>query len=535
MTLPDQPIPIAYKAPHLSLVSVRLMRLPSGWESGKFVLHDRELLAVSSGRGALALNGSRHSLNRGTLFLLAPGANAAFESAADSPLELYRLSFDLRVSDCAPGTLSAWLLKSGELACDPFYRVEEFLQDVYRSRGGANELDAYRHLIRFQELLAALYDYNRIRKPQSGAVQEVERAIAYMRRHYHDDLSVDRLAKESGIGRSQFHAMFKSLTGRTPIDYLNGLRIHRAKELLLQPGGKLRDIAHRAGFRDEYYFSRRFKMAVGVSPGHYAERLGGPLRVVALQFLGELATLGIVPIGAPASLLQSCGEAMPEAQRLDEPLEVGQIGALRPDLVIVPSFAPRSLAEQLELIAPVVVVNWFDDIEARLRAIGGLLGKTQEAEAWIARYEAKAEQTRNELAGIIRPGETATAFIYDGAHRKLFVYGSHNFGHTLYRGLRFAAPAGVRQLMDTNSQFKWSPVAFGAMADVAGDRIFLAVTDDEAARHDVRGLLRSEHWLQLPAVANGTAYVVDAKWGHYDPLMLEAHLDEMARLLGKPV
>ncbi|MBO9605693.1 MAG: helix-turn-helix domain-containing protein [Paenibacillaceae bacterium] len=534
MKLLNQTIPIVHKPPHFSLVSVQLVRLPSAWESGKTVQHDRELLAVTAGRGTLALNGARYSLVRGKLFLLAPGANAAFESAADSPLELYRLSFDLRVADAAPGTISAWLLKSGELACDPFYRVEEFLQDVYMSRGGANELDAFRHLLRFQELLAALYDYNRTHTPQSGAVQEVERSIAYMHRHYHDELSVDQLVKESGIGRSQFHALFKSLTGRTPIDYLNGLRINRAKELLLQPGHKLRDVARRAGFRDEYYFSRRFKLAVGVSPGHFAERRGGTLRVVALQFLGELTALGVVPVGAPVSLLQSYGDAAPEMQRLDEPLDVGQIGALRPDLVIVPSFAPRSLTAQLEQLAPAVIVNWFDDIEARLRAIGGMLGKTAEAEAWIARYEAKAEQMRNKLAGTIRPGETATAFIYDGAHRKLFVYGGHNFGHTLYRGLRFSAPAGVRRLMETNNQFKWSPVAFGAMADFAGDRIFLAVTNDEEARHDVRDLLGSEHWLQLPAVANGTAYVVDAKWGHYDPLMLEAHLDEIAQLLGDP-
>lgn len=50
-------------------------------------------------------------------------------------------------------------------------------------------------------------------------------------------------------------------------------------------------------------------------------------------------------------------------------------------------------------------------------------------------------------------------------------------------------------------------------------------------RQDVQTIMSSDDWRNLPAVRNGLAYVVGAKWAMYDPPTLEAHLDEMVRLL----
>ena len=52
--------------------------------------------------------------------------------------------------------------------------------------------------------------------------------------------------------------------------YLNRVRINRVKELLKTTDMKLAEIAALTGFSDEFYLSRQFKKATGVSPVLYA-------------------------------------------------------------------------------------------------------------------------------------------------------------------------------------------------------------------------------------------------------------------------
>jgi iron complex transport system substrate-binding protein len=423
------------------------------------------------------------------------------------------------------------LLCTGEVSFQPFWRLAEFLEDLYRNRYSGGALESFRMNVRFQEMIAILLEQNRTGKPKADALQAVERTIAYMHRSYDENISIEQLVQEAGISRWQYNALFKSLTGTTPIDYLTELRINRAKSLLLLPGQQLKDVSARAGFRDEYYFSRRFKQTVGISPKQYAQANARQPRILSLQYLGEVLSLGIKPVGANQSLLKQFHHEAGGVHGIEEPLDAETILKLKPDLILFPNFAPRQLVEQFAKVAPAVEVNWHDDVYSRLTKLGELLGRRKEARNWISRYEAKAKRTRELLASYVHASETATAFIYDGSHRKLFVYGAHNFGHTLYRALHFDPPDKVKTLMGQHKSFRWTAIDLESMADYAGDRIFLAVTEDEPALEWARGFVTSEHWRKLPAVQNGRSYVVEHKWGLYDPITLESHLDEMVRLL----
>ena len=69
--------------------------------------------------------------------------------------------------------------------------------------------------------------------------------------------------------------IFKQKTGMTPKAYLNNLRIKKAKELLLDKKVKysVKQTAVACGFNDQYYFSRMFKRATGLSPDHYKRQI----------------------------------------------------------------------------------------------------------------------------------------------------------------------------------------------------------------------------------------------------------------------
>jgi AraC-like DNA-binding protein len=99
-------------------------------------------------------------------------------------------------------------------------------------------------------------------------VRKVEQVINYMTENYVKPITLSELAKHINISKSYLDSMFKSITGKSPINYLIDIRLHKAKGLLLD-GHKVSDVAEEVGFNDLYYFSKCFKKYEGVSPKQF--------------------------------------------------------------------------------------------------------------------------------------------------------------------------------------------------------------------------------------------------------------------------
>ena len=80
----------------------------------------------------------------------------------------------------------------------------------------------------------------------------------------------DLLEEVIGMNFDYLNRTFRRVTGKTVFQYLNRVRINRVKELLKTTDMKLSEIAALTGFSDEFYLSRQFKKATGVSPVQYS-------------------------------------------------------------------------------------------------------------------------------------------------------------------------------------------------------------------------------------------------------------------------
>ena len=67
--------------------------------------------------------------------------------------------------------------------------------------------------------------------------------------------------------------IFKKETGTSFNEYLSGVRIGKAKELLRHPELRLTDIAQMVGYEDQSYFAKVFKRVTGSSPSGYRSGL----------------------------------------------------------------------------------------------------------------------------------------------------------------------------------------------------------------------------------------------------------------------
>ena len=505
------------------------------------VLKDREasrwlelhtLAVITAGSGEVSVDGSRRHASRGKCFLLRPGQAFYLRSEPPSALAYALVSFSVRQD--ADGLFA----RNVAVVYEPFSRLEDQLQELLSSSrkpaiqggDGSHRLESFRRHIRFQTMLyEVLCQVEPQRQDGENARQAVERTIDYLHRAYPEEIEIGRLAREVNMSRWQYGSLFKSLTGQTPARYLNALRIEQAKKLLASSSARVNDIAARVGFRDEYYFSRRFKQTTGMTPTQFAQRHGRSPRILSIQYLGELLALGIRPIGTNRSMLHALPEAGADVSPVDEPLDIGQLSKLEPDLILYPSYVPAELAGQLARVATAVEIDWEADVYTRLQEIGRLLGRAREADEWIERYKEKASKAKRRLKEAVREGETAAAFVVhmDG----LYVYAGHHFGHTLYQGIGFEPSPGIRALMERNRNAKWQKIRLEDVPMYAGDRIFFALPEQGQDAGLGREMLRHPIWKSLPAVREGKSYVVKDRWANYNPVTLDKHLDDTVQRL----
>lgn len=95
----------------------------------------------------------------------------------------------------------------------------------------------------------------------------LERALTLLRTRFAEPLGVGDLADEAGYSRHHFGRGFTRDVGVAPGEYLAALRFAEAKRLLLGGGDAVLDVAVAVGFSSPSTFTRRFRAAVGTTPG----------------------------------------------------------------------------------------------------------------------------------------------------------------------------------------------------------------------------------------------------------------------------
>ena len=98
----------------------------------------------------------------------------------------------------------------------------------------------------------------------------LENSIEYIKTHYMDEnMSLNAVAQVANISANHFSALFSQNIGQTFIEYLTGIRMEHAKELLRCTGKRASEIALEVGYKDSHYFSYLFKKTQGMTPSDY--------------------------------------------------------------------------------------------------------------------------------------------------------------------------------------------------------------------------------------------------------------------------
>lgn len=108
--------------------------------------------------------------------------------------------------------------------------------------------------------------------PEGWLAGLTHRQLSQTLHRIHADLvhpwTLEQLARDAGMSRSTFAALFKSVVGVPPMAYIATWRIYQAK-LILAAGHSIAAAAEQTGYGSEVALSRAFKAATGTSPGQW--------------------------------------------------------------------------------------------------------------------------------------------------------------------------------------------------------------------------------------------------------------------------
>jgi AraC-like DNA-binding protein len=100
-----------------------------------------------------------------------------------------------------------------------------------------------------------------------GDLAHVGRAVAWIRDHYAEPMTVDHVARMAGMSPSTLHRRFRAVTALSPVQFQKQIRLQHARRLLLAQKADVASVGHAVGYDSSSQFTREYRRMFGHPPG----------------------------------------------------------------------------------------------------------------------------------------------------------------------------------------------------------------------------------------------------------------------------
>lgn len=374
---------------------------------------------------------------------------------------------------------------------------------------------------------------NRVNAVGGGSVpMSLDDVRVYMGNHYNEPLSIDHLARLTGLSPNYFGEAFKKAYGQSAMDYVTELRIGHAKRLLRESDLILREIARKVGYSDEFYFSRKFKKAVGVSPSAYSREQRRKIAVASSSAIGNLLPLGLLPVAAPLDPKWSPYYYHYYRSGIKVHLDMTELAlkednfrkllSAKPDVLLVQDELPEPMRRKLDAAGIECLRVEAGDWRGQLRETAAAFGKESLGEDWISGYDAKAAGAKESVRRIIGDDLVLTLRL---SGTRLYLYSNRGIRDVLYRDLALRTAGCLKELGN-------DPVSLDELLGIDPDRVLLFICPDANTRMFWLSLQYDAKWKRLRAVKNGNVAPIPSNpWFEYSAVAVARMLEETLLML----
>ena len=228
------------------------------------------LIYCVEGEGWIETEGVKYNLNENQLFVIPPKTACSYGASLDRPWTNYWIHFTGENSPiyCPPLNRVIHIPPTDDNRIEERLMLfEEMMQHSEHYFMPDRVLCANIALKQFLTSVRYLSTYRLlIKEPENDRLDKV---IAFMKCNLNKSLRIGELAETCNCSASNLYKLFRKNIGTPPQDYFIHLKMERARRYLSQTNLKIKEVAHRLGYTDPYYFSRIFTRHTGLSPANY--------------------------------------------------------------------------------------------------------------------------------------------------------------------------------------------------------------------------------------------------------------------------
>jgi AraC family L-rhamnose operon transcriptional activator RhaR len=247
-----------------------------------------EICYAQEGRGAFEINGVRHEVSAGDLFIARPGEPHEIVSSRKAPLGIAFWAYTLVGTTGTPPNRSpasrsidalldavaashSTVVRAGEAIGATLHLLSDEVSHKAPGYSRAVEGLTVKLLLDGARAFAGEgVAGEQVEPPARSTAEAVTRtAVAYLRDNLARPLQLRDVAAQVQLSERHLTRLFLEATGQTVLDYLTGLRLETAAQLLLDPNLPIKQVARTVGYPDVHYFTTLFGRRMGMTPARF--------------------------------------------------------------------------------------------------------------------------------------------------------------------------------------------------------------------------------------------------------------------------
>ena len=228
------------------------------------------LLYCIQGRGQINISGKSIPLKANQLIIIEAKTSCSYGADSDDPWTLYWIHYTGRNAKLYSPPFNKIVNIPPEKDSrmeERFLLFEEMLQNMEDYFNPDKVIYANICLKLFLSSVKHIDVYRSVKKEKGNDL--MEDIITYMKNNLNKNIRINDIAKEFGCSASNIYKLFKKDLNSAPIDLFIHLKMEKAYRYLSQTNLKIKEISHKLGYDDPYYFSRIFTKHTGMSPTMY--------------------------------------------------------------------------------------------------------------------------------------------------------------------------------------------------------------------------------------------------------------------------
>jgi AraC-like DNA-binding protein len=235
------------------------------------VTDEFKLIYITKGNGIVQFeNTGETEISKGKILIIMPHQKYEYYHINDTEWKEYFIRFE---ADAVYFQLIKLLFGEDRQVVDIGFN-EELIRLFHRAvdvvKNGLNSSQVYLSgmLLHILGLVIAESKSMAISKKE---IQIIEQAKVIMNENVLEEISLQEIASRLNISYTTFRKNFKKYVGLSPAKYFSELRLDKAKQLLTETSGSIKEIAYMLQFSSIEHFATIFKKTTGMTPKDYRQ------------------------------------------------------------------------------------------------------------------------------------------------------------------------------------------------------------------------------------------------------------------------